>query len=1321
MAVEIDWQKLKNAEDGSRLVFEHFCCQLFLCRFQEYGIPEAHYNMAGSEAYITLQKPLNNYHGMSFEAGDVIGVQAKFWFGEKDDEHSPINISELEDGFTKTISHKPTIKLWIVSTPGKFIEDKWDELVGKLKLKKGDCQFEHWQKEIYQSFNLDNSKKYNGIFLYYFDGLFLDDHILESTTRNTLTALEEKYDVDLHAPSRLEKVLLSIIDRDNANVQLHGKVKSVVEAVREDAKRDNSKIKERHIAAKLPESFIDLCEQEIAHRYAFAEVLAKYIDEDNIVDQAEEIESLVKDYREGRKAIVEKINQNIQYIYEDASTRNDSRIIDWHLQEIIERVNQLEELISAPTQDGYNLVQILRLITQRMHSIFAEPGMGKTHFACSIANSLLSRKTPRPVLLLQGTRFKEGELEDVFGKVLKMTHYTTLDDIMDVLDFIGESNNCQLPIIIDGLNETQSSESRWLRDLPILQRHVQVRDHLMLITTCRSQKDYIQTIYGKDSVSEIKNSYELSGIEPYQVEETAKKYFKKYHIEPNPNPDLTEFTNPLLLKIFCKVNQGKRGIAIHKASLTDCMQKYAEQLIEEVALPKGAGHAGRKIKVETELRKLAKILWEKNVRHIPYYPNYLQIFSDCNIADKLIDEGCCMTEMRDKEAYVQFSYDMIAGYFIAKYIVETYLTKEELAQYITEHKSLFFGEYRHTFAQDVIKSLLCLAPQKYGIHLCMLIPDPEVINATFENLDGLLLETNGLTTLKQLIDRSIGDSSMKDKLCECIVRRLTMERNLFGFSHFMPLFLQMKPIEIDQYWNSRFVEYPIMNGIRHLLHDSYYLQRFQWDDVINCNIMMCGIMDKEFREIYHAQLFRHVLSHYDDVSGMVFRNAININDAFIFESIVFVITGIALRTDRKGRYDSVVDVLETYMQSYTSNCVFLLDALDTLYSYGEYKWGITPNRAILSKNKSEKWEKVKYREINLFGLYDYDFDKFNVRPLYSKSYVMDFTNKLLTEKSAYGMLLARSRRNGYDADICAKLNNEAYEKASYRTFRHVNYGYKYARFALLELYGWLIHNGYINPAYKNTFRIETIDIDPSTPKFPIKRSLVNRSIMPKSIEDLKDWIDRNDTKLMEELFVRRLPGYEGEWILLQGRMTQQISDKYATYYTSGHVELADSSMTDKAISKMEVLDSIDVSQMYAAEIGWRQMEPREADYYPEEEKQLLAYYAFTSWSDSRFGYRNFEFLKTETALRYRLRFDVNTMTYYDINGVEASAYFVNDSDLFFYLRKDIVDAMLKDMKSCLRFHIYERRMISTDIPKERDAYPNKFEQRDRDVIYRIKI
>ena len=103
--------------------------------------------------------------------------------------------------------------------------------------------------------------------------------------------------------------------------------------------------------------------------------------------------------------------------------------------------------------------------------------------------------------------------------------------------------------------------------------------------------------------------------------------------------------------------------------------------------------------------------------------------------------------------------------------------------------------------------------------------------------------------------------------------------------------------------------------------------------------------------------------------------------------------------------------------------------------------------------------------------------------------------------------------------------------------------------------------------------------------------------MPEKIEDLGKWIKTDDTNVMEELFIRELPGHNGEWIMLQGRLNQKISDKYAIYYLSGHVELANDKMADEAISKLEVVDAIDMVHMYAEEIGWRLFESRDDDYW----------------------------------------------------------------------------------------------------------------------------
>lgn len=1315
MAVEINWQKLKRAEEGNRLVFEHFCCQLFLRCFQEYGIPEAHYNMAGSEAYVTLQKSVV-YNGVEFEAGDVIGIQAKFWLGDKDIEHSPIDISELEEGFDKTISNKPTIKLWIVGTPGKFTEGKWDELKGKLTQKKSDCHFIHWHKEIYHSFNLEG-KKYNGIFLYYFDGLFVDESRLFETSNNTLTVLKNKFDVTLHAPTRLENILLSIVDRKKAGEILGSKIKQVVGAVRKDESQ-NTQMRERMIAADMPEEFIKLCEQEFAHIYALAERLKGYVTESSIENKAVEIDSLLTQYIAERKEIIDALSIQSKTLFDDVDSLKRNMAVRARLQEVIRRINSLENIIIGYPEGNYSLLQILHLLTHRVYSIFAEPGYGKTHFACSLTDNLLSRKEPVPVLFLQGTTFRKDEdIADILAKLLGMSSGTTIGDIMDVLDYVGEIRNCQLPIVIDGLHESAPKDSRWKSDILILQRYIQQHQHLMLVTTCRSQKDYLQTVYGCDSIEDIDNPYELWGIEPYLLEETAYKYFDRYGIVPNPNPDLSGFINPLLLKIFCKENEGKKNIDIHGSSLTECMQAYSTRMIGEIA-GTGAGSENLKRRIEEELGNVAEALWERDVRQLKYIDEFLPLISEGNHADKLIDEGCCSLEKHDKETYVQFSYDMIAGYYIAKYIIDTHPDKEGFVNYIREQYPRLFGAGRHTFAQDIINNLLCLSAREYGAHLCMLMPTPEIISATFDNLDGLLHAEGGIETLNLLIANSSGDEAMQDKLCECIFIRLVRRKNIYGFRYFMPLFEGMKPMDFDKYWNNRIVEYPIMAEMYGLLHDVYVVERFQWDDVVCCNMMICGVIDKEFREKYHKLLFDHVLHHYDDINKSYIERGLRLGDSFIFESLLAVLTGIGLRSNEVNRAEDVISILEQYMQVYTSNSVFLLDALDTLYSYVENRWGVRHDKELLTKNKDEEWLTVDVKDEQMYDIYDYDEDKYNVKPLYQTSYYPIIKNAI-DRDDVYGMLLFRCKKNGYDGEISRSLSKGAYDKASYRYNQQKTYGYKYGRQALSELYGWLMVNEQLIPYYKKTYRIEFMDIDPSNPYILEKWNFVTKSFMPDDVYNLEAWLKRNDLKEMEELFIRPLPKQEGEWVMLYGRIQQKIDDKYVDYYLTGHVEIDSAKDTNAKIVESEMTEPIDMGMVYAGELGWRTFEYREPEIDLDKWKRILGDYTFTSWSRNRFTYRGFKCLRTEVALELGLRFDVNTMTYYDKDGHVATMYYINDTDMFFYLRKDMVDTLLAQKKACLRLHIFENRTVSRELPEAIKAPKSLYKDSKADVIYRL--
>lgn len=1321
----LDWKRLNKTTEGNRTEFEHFCYHIFTRYFDQYGTDENFYNTAGSESYIVLNQTIQ-YEGKAYKKGDVIGWQAKYWVSNSDENSSPLTQSHRETlikGFKKTKQKRTKIKLWIICTPGKFKEDQWKQLVSELEKEKKTCTYISWSKENFEKLLVrENATKYNGIFRYFFDGQFLDKQVLDTITKDTLTKLKEKYDVDLHVPSEIEQQLLSVVDTEKAKQTLRRKIAQLVESVREDISKNGYLDKKALQRTAFSDKYIQTYNQELKNRLSLAEDLAQEIEKTNLLDRVSQIINRVNLYKERSRQHIDELNEELNIITEGTEDKQIPAGTYVYFEGQRERIHFIDRLIWEHVAGSLNLEQALSLIDRKIHSVFAEPGYGKTHFACSVATNLIKRAKALPVLFLQGRDFStERTIADILSEKLHFERHPSLDDIADMLDFLGESHDCRLPIIIDGLNESDPNSKRWKSDLPELGRRIEERNHLLLITTCRSQNNYLRVIYGKEKVSEIVDSYELSGINPYDLKIAVKKYFDKYDIRPNPHPNLSEFQHPLLLKIFCTVNKGKHDFDIYGTSLTESMQKYSEQMIESVADKEKPDYDIRRYEIKNGLCNYAQTIWDTDLRDMLYVPDFYEKFEKHEYAQKIVDEGCCSTEMEATECYVHFTYDMIAGYHIAEQLIATHPQKADFVSYITSQQAKLFGKERHTYGQDIVKSLVFLVPQKYGEQWSTLVPTADTVAATIENLDGVFASANGRETLQAIIANSKNDNSMKEQLCECIYHRVQKEHNLSHFKEFLQLFAIMQPSEIDEYWNGRFITYPEMQSVRNQLHDDYVLEMYNWDDIISYNIVMCGVMDREFHEIYHKLLFKHALVHFDEIDKEIFKIGMHIPDAFIFESIVTVLTGIGLRAEEQERYCVVVRLLEDYMQEYTSNCVLLLDAIETLYSYGEYKWGEKHNRAILSKNKSEKWPVVNYREANGFGLFDYDFDKFNIRPLFSYSYTSNFSRKKLSEAKVYGMLLARCRLNGYKEDVCAKLNNAAYEKASYRSLKHIGVGEKYGRFALMELYGWLILNGYINPVFKDTFRVEMFDVDPSMPQFPQKRSLISRSFMPKSWEDLGKWIKNEDTKFMEGLFIRELPGRQGEWVMMQGRLKQQVTDKYANYYLSGHVELVDEKVRDKAIHKLEIVDSIDMDHKYAAEIGWRLLESREDDDYLDEERRIMEHYGFTGWSGSRYEYCNFECLRTKWALKMGLRFDIKTMTYYDKKGKEASAYFVNDSDLFFYLRKDIVDTMLKDTKSCLRFHIYEQRIISMDIPKERDVYPKKFEQTQRDVIYRIKL
>ncbi len=90
-------------------------------------------------------------------------------------------------------------------------------------------------------------------------------------------------------------------------------------------------------------------------------------------------------------------------------------------------------------------------------------------------------------------------------------------------------------------------------------------------------------------------------------------------------------------------------------------------------------------------------------------------------------------------------------------------------------------------------------------------------------------------------------------------------------------------------------------------------------------------------------------------------------------------------------------------------------------------------------------------------------------------------------------------------------------------------------------------------------------------------------------------------------------------------------------------------------------------------------------------------YCFSEWTTKRFKYNNLVCLSSEICQMLKLTFDIDRLAYIFANE-EVSASFICDDSTFFFLRKDIVDKLLKMKKSYLYIQMEEHRSITGKLP-----------------------
>ena len=746
----IDWSELEPYENDQRRSFEELCYQIakgFCGEKGRFTSVDDSGGGDGVEFYLT------------FPNGDQWGWQAKFYHPEPRLSKSGRKRSII-NSLKRSCEIHPNLKRWILCTPTNFTpkEQEWFNDTLPQSIPDEMCvELEHWQKSDFNTWL--SEKRFRGKLHYFFGKLELDLDWFKRQFEKQMAGVGDKFDSSLHTETDVDTEIHALLG-DKAFVpqitkwieELEENLPYLREAI-DDLKRPiENKIewdeeeksneiewdeKEKSKVIRASESLqdalvniIDKCEQarKLLNKQELTAAQA--------IERRAAFDQLRKVFDNYEKATMESGISQIKYIGE----KEDEEQV---LRKASSVVHGPRNLVARLLDKFFrSVIWQCGLINKSDLHILGDAGIGKTHIACDICDDRL--KNGLPALFVRGNLFTTdqpigAQLQDI----LDIPRAYNWHDFLQALSAAAEAYHTRIPLIIDGLNESVHNgtfSNIWELGLKGLIQEITQTKNIVLITTCR--RSYKETIW-KDATPKEFNWKKLTwedndspnwvyayGFDRYEeVEPAVEKYFNAYKIKADlTGAPLAQFEHPIYLKIFCETKNRERKTEVQayvgEQTLFEVFDEYLEQCNEAVCTRLGI-RQGTPI-VQPILNEIAKHLWQNCSRNIPVEELVKltdnQLLSDLNwplSKARAIEAESLLVcrDRRERKDAISFTYDLLGGYLIAKYLVEqaagnvqTFLNGEDVA-------TLLFGENHHILhplQEDICRCLAALLPAKTG-------------------------------------------------------------------------------------------------------------------------------------------------------------------------------------------------------------------------------------------------------------------------------------------------------------------------------------------------------------------------------------------------------------------------------------------------------------------------------------------------------------------------------------------------------------------------------------------------------------------------------
>ena len=805
-----------------------------------------------------------------------------------------------------------------------------------------------------------------------------------------------------------------------------------------------------------------------------------------------------------------------------------------------------------------------------------------------------------------------------------------------------DAYHTRIPLIIDGLNEATVNEATdsgtlsnvWKLGLKGFVEELKQIENIMLITTCR--KSYQKEIWGDKKPNNIAYAHKLNTDES---EKMINKYFDHYKIKSDLTAaPLAQFEHPLYIKIFCETKnhdrQEEKHIYVGEQTLFEIFDEYL-MLCNEAICQRLGLRAGTTI-LQPMLDRMAEYLWRHKRRHVSL--NQLANMIDgqpltelewlSSKTQALESEGLLVCrDIKDKDEVMCFTYDLLGGYLIAKYLVKQH--KNDLEGFISLEstmKALFDRrDGSHPLYEDISRCLAVLIPTETGQFLHNLSDNNEICGLSVSALFEISPEYIDKACV-DLMAKLFRHKDNQEALLMQAKATIASPDHPFNASFWSKQLEELSLVERDASWTE------------HLRQNSYYFE----EDIENFE-KLCK-SNQELSDISKKRL--HLMAEYtmwmltstvrkvrDKATRALYWygrclpkeffelvvKSLLINDSYVSERMLAATYGVTMARQNDFEDKSFEkEALPSYGRK-LYDCMFKLDAphstthilardyarrtIDIALIHhpnlltNEEKQRISPpftDGGIREWGGSENIDDIDHK--NKTAMLGFDFENYTIGRLVEDR--APYNSEHEEYKRVRANILWRVYDLGYSHEVFKKIDDGiGYENNRYESHagerKMDRYVKKYAWISYYEVAGFREDNDLLRESYADAPRILDIDIDPSFPDDQHGGNII-KQVGDQSMSS-KSWTSKSTRlNLTPYLVVDKLCSEKGAWVLLDGHMRQKDAESGSEMFAvimGVIVKLNEANEIVKILRQMSIGDWSMRSRpqdhgTYAGEIPW---------------------------------------------------------------------------------------------------------------------------------------